>query len=715
MSKRNLHFRVDPHIVEDLGVNLYTTLPRVLVEFLANAYDADSPEVRVTADIGAIQKARTIMRQAHRLELEKAKTQQERDKVAPLERRTLPAKLQIAIDDDGHGMSLDDMQQKFLVIGRRRRDDEKKFRTPGGRLVMGRKGLGKLAAFGVAHRVEITSRKKGESSATRITLDYDTLRDKKRAEDVPVEAEVLTDGGRIKKHGTRVVMSSLVFESVSNEEETIRNVIGSTFAMIDSQDFVVRLNKTNVDPPKRLFVYAYPPGKARNDLVAAEVTTDAGQVLKFDYRIRFTGKGKQLDSHERGVRVYAHGRLAAMPDLLQIRTGMHGYQNTHYLDGKVIADFIDEQPIDYIATDRQSLRWETPLLAPIRKFLQDKMEAAITAYQKKKEEDIDKEVKEDEFTRTTIEASRLPKHRKRSAYKIAAAIAVGKGDETQDAFYKKALPILVKGLGQGDILATVAALAEQGTSDLHKLIAVLSKLTAQEFDEFSTIIHGRLDGIKALEQLYKRVEFNAPNNEDELHQLFKKNPWLIDPTFTQFLTSNTTENELNLRLSKELEVDEHPPKDYDKNMSDEQEPLKANKRPDLVFLLSSASLRRLVIVELKAPNTPMHVDHLTQLEGYMRRAEEWLEQQQGEKAEYKVEGYLIGSFGRPESKAEKQKALKYQIDKHQDKSTWRVFDIGEILERTKRAHEEILAIYDNAAKAAEAAEKAEATTQATRR
>lgn len=42
MPTNPLMFKVAPHIVEDLGLNLYTTLPRVLVEFIANAYDADS-------------------------------------------------------------------------------------------------------------------------------------------------------------------------------------------------------------------------------------------------------------------------------------------------------------------------------------------------------------------------------------------------------------------------------------------------------------------------------------------------------------------------------------------------------------------------------------------------------------------------------------------------------------------------------------------------
>ncbi len=53
-----LMFRVAPHIVEDLGLNLYTDLPRVLVEFVANAYDADSPDVFIEMDFDDIKRCR---------------------------------------------------------------------------------------------------------------------------------------------------------------------------------------------------------------------------------------------------------------------------------------------------------------------------------------------------------------------------------------------------------------------------------------------------------------------------------------------------------------------------------------------------------------------------------------------------------------------------------------------------------------------------------
>ena len=170
-----LKFKVAPHIVEDLGLNLYTSLPRVLAEFVANAYDADALNARIVLNMAKLEAARQIMKAQY--ELDKAKAEGSGSQVEPLATRTLSEEHAIVIEDDGHGMSRDDLDNKFLFAGRRRRlvEPEAKGRSPGGRPLMGRKGLGKLAGFGVAKRIEVTTRKKGESHATQIVLDYDEL------------------------------------------------------------------------------------------------------------------------------------------------------------------------------------------------------------------------------------------------------------------------------------------------------------------------------------------------------------------------------------------------------------------------------------------------------------------------------------------------------------------------------------------------------------
>src|SRR5262249_27867108 len=143
------------------------------------------PTAEITADLDAIGEERRKMREAHRHATSEARKEGTTVTVEDLASRTLPIAMTIVVADTGCGMSRDDLETKFLVAGRRRRDLDGKQRTEGKqRLIMGRKGLGKLAGFGVAKRVEVVSRKAGEQHATKITLLYDELVAKNTTEEV---------------------------------------------------------------------------------------------------------------------------------------------------------------------------------------------------------------------------------------------------------------------------------------------------------------------------------------------------------------------------------------------------------------------------------------------------------------------------------------------------------------------------------------------------
>lgn len=697
MSDEQLTIEVAPNIVQDLGLNLYTSAARALVEFVANAYDADSPDASITLDEARIAAARQVVKREW--ELEKAKResgeQEGTQPIVPLELRTLPDDIEIIIEDHGHGMSRDDLQKKFLVVSRRRREEERQSRSPNGRILMGRKGLGKLAGFGVAQRVVVVSRKMGEDVATRITLDYEELLNKARLKEIAVPTETLDDTD-IAPHGTRIVLSKLVYDPVKSRAETVGSAIAEHFSMIDPDDFRIELNGELVEPAAREFAFMYPmPDSPPTELVEHTYTAEDGQEVAFQYRIRFTKREQHLNSRERGIRVYANRRLAAAPDLLDLKTGIHGHRNTHYLDGIVHANFIDEQPVDYIATDRQTLRWEAPLLENMRSFLTEQMQVACNEYQKTIDTESKNVVKNDDFTKAVIEESSLPPHRKRLAWKVATFLNLAFDDGIEGEEYKTQLPILVSGIGQGGLLKAIADLASDDRPDLHELVARITELTSREFGDFVPVVQGRLNGIEALKQLYTSADFKKANNEEELHQLLQRCPWLIDPTFTQFLTSNQTENELNQRLASHLKIASATPDDFDKSAKKETEEFGTNKRPDLVFVLSNTGLHRVVIVELKAPNTPLHNDHLTQLKGYIRRAKAWLKAEGGEKAKCSVQGFLIGSKADPDIRQEKVEQLRYEMEARADNAEWQVFDIGEVLDRAKDAHHELLDIYNS--------------------
>ncbi len=111
-------FNISLSILNHLGRNLYRSFITVLGEAISNAWDADARNVRITID---------------------------RDKGM------------LIIEDDGHGMTEDDFQNKFLKIGYSKRKNNVSA-TENGRPFIGRKGIGKLALLSCAKRITILTK-----------------------------------------------------------------------------------------------------------------------------------------------------------------------------------------------------------------------------------------------------------------------------------------------------------------------------------------------------------------------------------------------------------------------------------------------------------------------------------------------------------------------------------------------------------------------------
>lgn len=682
MERDPLKFVVAPHIVEDLGLNLYTSLPRVLVEFIANAYDADSPSARVTMEKLAIDKARKVLKNQY--ELEKAEKEGTSERVESLESRTLPRHLTITVEDRGCGMSRDDLKSKFLVAGRRRRKEEPeaKGRTVGNRPLMGRKGLGKLAGFGVAKLVEVISRKKGEAHATRITLDYDRLIGFRGAHEIPVEEERLDDGAGLEPGGTRITLSRLLYDQTKSKVETIAGEIADHFQLIDPSEFAITLNGEPVAPAVRSHAYAWPsPERPAGDLVEKSLPRDGGGTISFKYRLRFTGDREALPGAMRGVRVYANKRLAATPSLLDADTNMHGFRMTDYLDGVVHADFIAEEEADYVATDRQSLRWSSPLLSGMHAFLSEQIKEACKNYQAVRDQKAPSIVRSDDFTKTQIEGFGFSKKDERTAYRIATILMGGYKRGVEDPGYKEQFPIFLRGIGHGRILTEISKLADQRAPDLERVAAELTKLTATELEEFASFARARLRGLHALRKIVQATDFRKRQNEKQVQKMFEGSPWLVDPTYTQFLSADKQFGTLLDLLAKHLKIGDYAVAGADTS----------DRRPDLIFLVGNVALARIVIVELKSTNLELNADHLTQLEDYIATTRAWLK---AKKDGVKVVGQLIGTMPSRDSQSPGIPALWLRIEGRGPDAPWTVRDYLEVMNDTEAAHAELLGIYD---------------------
>lgn len=120
-----------------------------------------------------------------------------------------PASTRVIVRDDGCGMTLDDVQDKWLspAVDHKDRDKQRRKKTPRGRIPIGEKGVGRFAVHQLARRFELVTRAKGEPEVV-VQLDWDEFDDGSRFldnVDVPVlvrQPEVFTGA----KTGTQLTM-----------------------------------------------------------------------------------------------------------------------------------------------------------------------------------------------------------------------------------------------------------------------------------------------------------------------------------------------------------------------------------------------------------------------------------------------------------------------------------------------------------------------------
>jgi Histidine kinase-, DNA gyrase B-, and HSP90-like ATPase len=212
-SKRELVMSISLHALEHLGINLYSNIPAVLSEVVANAWDADAKNVKVTVD----KSAQTI-----------------------------------SIEDDGTGMDRDSVIDRFLTVGFKRRDLMGPL-TPAGRHPMGRKGIGKLSIFSIAQVAEVYTIQGKDCTAFR--MDREVI---KKAiagnSQKPYKPEELANCPSDLKQGTRIVLSGLSKTLSGMTVEGLRRRVARRFGVIGGKnDFNVEVNDTKIGPEDRAY------------------------------------------------------------------------------------------------------------------------------------------------------------------------------------------------------------------------------------------------------------------------------------------------------------------------------------------------------------------------------------------------------------------------------------------------------------------------------
>lgn len=505
----NRHYRmtVAGQLFKHLGLQMYAGAVPAISELISNAYDAMARNVWIEIPTG----------------------------------RPIASSDEIVVKDDGHGMAFDECNESYLAVGRDRRagvsEWTKAYRGIRPRKVQGRKGIGKLAGFGIADRLEIRTVKGKQLS--HFALDFSALtKSQSFADTSGYSPETLPDDGDSVKElaGTTVTLSQLKISRAINEDEFKRGLARRLLVL--AKDFTVHVNGQPVSRQEIPFQFRFPQTPGRWE------TADLGNGQQIHWWAGFC-KDTIPDEEQRGFVVYVRGKLAQTPWFFDLSGGVWGQHGMQYLTGEVQADFLDEA-VDLIATDRGTVRWEDPQAVPLKDWGRKKIRELLEAWTDKRRE---AKAKSPKIQRYLELAEKLPEN-DRKIFKavvdrIVAIPQLDKDEEGRD-IADELVEFAYNALTNRSFLDAIRRLNAASADDLAQFTEVLTEWDILEAVNTAHLVKGRVEIIRKFAQM---IEGEVPEKPD-MQDYIKEHPWLVDPKWTMLVH----EQSLDQLISKQFKL-----------------------------------------------------------------------------------------------------------------------------------------------------------------
>ncbi len=516
--------RISRLTVDKLGVKLYDKASAVVAELIANGYDADAETVTV------------------RLPLNLQLASQAGGKLKDLG-------YVIDVEDDGHGMTPEEAIGFYLRVGadRRTRKGEdgsrsRKKRRP----VMGRKGIGKLAPFGICRRIEVWSaggpKTKDGYSITHFFMDFDKI---VTDDDEAVPLEVGSDDrGWSQRTGTRIRLTSFLAKRVPDEETFLRQLaVRFTFAKPDFKIMIHDTATTGAKPVKvnPLDIPLLPGSKI--DLASRPVIADDGSTLPVS---GWLGMAKEAYKNEEmmGVRIYARGKIAGVTRDFNQPAGFTGeFAMRSYLVGQVEAEWLDlDNGDDLVRTDRQDILWSSDYGELLRRWGAELIKEIARISREPRRVRV-----RDEFLRKSgIEDRARQRFGDKQVARVAIDLARKFGgfaaeDELTDDVYVEDLSQII--LSVAPHQALMEAFHEftnqvtKGEASIDQMLDIFSKAQIAELASYAQIAAQRVRVIKDLQQI-----IDVSMDENQFQALIAQAPWLIEPSWTVITKNQSLKN-----------------------------------------------------------------------------------------------------------------------------------------------------------------------------
>lgn len=504
---------VDLNVLDHLGINLYSNVAAVLTEAVANAWDADASIVRIRVD---------------------------------------PDSMWIEIEDDGIGMTVADINERYLRVGYKRRDHggEHGRVTAKGRPVMGRKGLGKLSLFSIADAIQVISSKEDEKHGFLMTSAG--IKASVEANEKSYAPSPLPTGSFEIEKGTRIKLSGIKRQRLGRGVAALRKRLARRFSVLgQAHGFEITINDEPVSPADRgdlavaQFIWHF--GDEKPDLTIARDLKEHEQLIERipDWPIEWKVKGwigtarlpKQLDSQEVGnlnsIVVFARGRLFQENVLDKLNDGR---LYTKYLTGQVEADFLDADSATDIATsDRQRVQEDDPRYTSLVSFLREQLNHVESRWNDwRRKHEVTKAKEENPALAGWLTG--LPEGYQKSAETMVAKISSLPMDDSHDrrTMYKHAILAFERMRLRGS-----AHEFAEGIGDIEAVLTLLSDRDSLEASLYRDIVKSRLEAIAAFQGIV-----DADAKEKVLQQYLFDHLWLLDTSWERATGSDIMESRL---------------------------------------------------------------------------------------------------------------------------------------------------------------------------
>ena len=509
--------RISLNVLNHLGLNLYSNTSAVLSEVIANAWDADATEVNVEID-----------------DINKC----------------------IAVSDNGIGMDVDDINDKFLHIGYQKRKEQKV--TPSlNREPMGRKGIGKLSLFAIANKIEVHTRKQnGEKEA--LLLDAEEIRKQILSENEGQGAEpYLPTKVQFDEScpiiGTKIKIYDLTKLHLDGRTITgLKKRIARRFSIIDQEhNFIVKINGESVTFADRdyfdkaRFLFNYGSNDYSEYCKKLDIEGEPPKKLRIQRPFAFDQNGKEdedglyriygwiaiarhsddLDSNIddenlNKITIVVRGKIAQEDVLGEYRLGG---MFTKYVYGEINADFLDEDDKDDIATSsRQKIAEDDQRYRALKIFIGSELKEIWNRTNSLKErKGIEEASDNNPYVKEWYE--NLAKPFKAPAKRIFGAIAESGIDHRyRNEFYANGILTfeMLKMNEAVELLDTV------DDSNVELFLRHLNQISLIEKVRYGEIISERISVIEKFrnivdEDVYERI----------LEEYLFDNLWLLDPAW----------------------------------------------------------------------------------------------------------------------------------------------------------------------------------------